>query len=107
MELDLKYLVAPNVPAKEDIFKDAKYIYYKGYTNQTKDKKLTIAIDYYLSGVKIDPSHYGCAYNAAYCYYTVKQFVNAEKWFGLASKLHHDTAHDSLIGQALSCLRIG
>jgi hypothetical protein len=27
----------------------------------------TIALDYYLSGVKIDPAHLGCVYNLGCC----------------------------------------
>jgi hypothetical protein len=37
-------------------------------STQDKDSN-NIALDYYLSGVKIDPRHFGCVYNVACSYY--------------------------------------
>lgn len=46
-----------------------------------------MALDYYLSGVKIDPSHIGCIYNIGCCQYFIQKYANAEKWFSLALKV--------------------
>jgi hypothetical protein len=44
-------------------------------------------LEYYLSGVKINPSHFGCIYNAACSYYFANKFCNSLKWFDLALKI--------------------
>ena len=46
-----------------------------------------IALDYYLSGVKIDPRHFGCVYNVGCSYFFEKKYLNALKWFELAIKI--------------------
>jgi tetratricopeptide (TPR) repeat protein len=71
-----------------------------------KQDRDTVALDYYLSGLKINPSHLGCIYNVGCCHYFTKKFANAEKWFSLAIKL--DPCHlDSYIGKTVSCIKLG
>lgn len=48
---------------------------------------MQVAMDYYLSGVKIDPGHLGCIHNVGCCQYSVGKYLNAEKWFNLAIKV--------------------
>ena len=68
---------------------------------------MNVAIDYYLSGIKLEPSHYGCAYNIGYCYYMTNKFASAEKWFSLAVKLQYPTRHDSLLNQTMAQIKLG
>lgn len=65
-----------------------------------------MALDYFISGVKIDNSHLGCIYNIACCHFFAGKFDNAKKWFGLAIKV--DAKHvDSYYGKAAACLKLG
>ena len=41
--------------------------------SQDKDSN-NIALDYYLSGVKIDPYHFGCVYNVGCSFYFEKKY---------------------------------
>jgi len=66
----------------------------------------TVALDYYLSGLKINPTHLGCIYNVGCCHYFTKKYANAEKWFSLAIKAD-PTYLDSYIGKAVSCIKLG
>ncbi len=50
----------------------------------------TVAADYYLSGIKIQPDHYACVHNLAICYFRIKKFCNACKWFKIATKIDPD-----------------
>ena len=59
--------------------------------------KNTTALDYYLSGIKIDPYNVGCAYNVACTFYEEKMFCNSLKWFNLAIRLSKDNP-DVLFG---------
>lgn len=75
-----------------NIFKCADFWMSKGImiqanTNQTQTDSNNVALDYYLSGVKIDPSHFGCIYNSACCYFYEKKYTNALKWFDIAIKI--------------------
>jgi hypothetical protein len=83
---------------QKDLFKSAEFWMQKGYLIQTSSRstpagfelttaKNTSALDYYLSGVKIDPFHVGCAYNVACTFYEEKMFCNSLKWFNLANRL--------------------
>ena len=65
-----------------------------------------MALDYYLSGVKIDPQHYGCIYNAGCCHFFTGKFQNARKWFELTTKVN-PRRPDGYYGLALSCLKLG
>lgn len=65
-----------------------------------------VALDYYLSGVKIDSTHIGCVYNIACCHYSTNKFCNAEKWFKLAIQVHPGY-QDSYVGLTMTCLRLG
>ncbi len=102
----------------ENIFKDAFFWFNKGYKIQTNvstktndeeqndSNKDTVAFDYYLSGVKIDPFHIGCIHNAACCHYFTGKFANAEKWFSIAIKVDPHN-QDSYIGKTVACLKLG
>jgi tetratricopeptide (TPR) repeat protein len=46
-----------------------------------------VSLDYYLSGVKTDPSHIGCIHNLAVCAFYIRKYAKAEKWFRLALKI--------------------
>ena len=65
-----------------------------------------MALDYYLSGVKIDQTHYGCIYNAGCCHFFTGKFQNARKWFDLTTKVRPRT-QDGYYCKALACLRLG
>ena len=66
----------------------------------------TVALDYYLSGLKINPSHLGCIYNVGCCHYFTKKYANAEKWFSLAIKADPSFL-DSYIGKTVACIKLG
>jgi hypothetical protein len=68
--------------------------------------KNTTALDYYLSGIKIDPVNIGCAYNVACTFYEEKMFCNSLKWFNLAQRLISDNP-DVLFGTAVVQLKLG
>jgi tetratricopeptide (TPR) repeat protein len=65
-----------------------------------------VALDYYLTGVKTDPRHFGSAYNVACSFYIEGWYLNAFKWFNLALKLS-PLSNDSLFGKTLTCLKLG
>jgi tetratricopeptide (TPR) repeat protein len=65
-----------------------------------------VALDYYLSGVKIDNSHVECIHNIACCHYISGKYLNAEKWFSLAIKV--DPNHqESYFGCCVANLKLG
>jgi tetratricopeptide (TPR) repeat protein len=94
----------------QDIFKNAEFWLEKGINIQSSQRKNAdannVALDYYLSGVKIDPCHLGCTYNVGCCHYFNGKFVNARKWFSLAIKVNSEHL-DSYFGLAASCLKLG
>jgi tetratricopeptide (TPR) repeat protein len=63
-------------------------------------------LDYYISGVKIDPSHFGCIYNVGCCHFYNGKFANSKKWFDLAIKVDK-TSLDSHFGRTAACLKLG
>jgi Tfp pilus assembly protein PilF len=63
-------------------------------------------MDYYLSGVKIDPGHLGCIHNVGCCQYSCGKYTNAEKWFNLAIKVD-PLFQDSYLGSTISSLKLG
>ena len=67
---------------------------------------MQVALDYYLSGVKIDPSHLGCIHNVGCCQYSCGKFANSEKWFNLGIKVD-PFYQDSYVGSTLSSLKLG
>jgi tetratricopeptide (TPR) repeat protein len=78
----------------ENILKNADFWMQQGYkvqskiTNDQDTKGLnSISLDYYLSGVRADPTHYGCTYNIACSYFKQANYLNAFKWFQIAIKL--------------------
>lgn len=109
-----KSKIEPN----KNIFKDADFWFSKGHIISThgvqnnniempnKENYNSVALDYYLSGVKIDPQHLGCVYNVGCCHYQLGKYANASKWFELAMKLDH-THQDSYIGKIMSNLKLG
>jgi tetratricopeptide (TPR) repeat protein len=111
-----------NPKIEKNIFKCAEFWLSKGYLVQSaaashKNKPESaksggavdannVALDYYLSGVKIDNRHFGCIYNAACSYYFEKKFVNANKWFSYAVRVD-PTSEDAKFGNAVTCLKLG
>lgn len=92
IQVTIKLYQAKSQKIEEDIFKCADFWLGKGYLIQTSTRQSSkdgnqgvdsnnVALDYYLSGVKIDPRHYGCIYNAACSYFYEKMFTNSLKWF--------------------------
>ena len=73
----------------KDIFKSAEFWLNQGHQKCQKKAlnvgpdRHSVALDYYLSGVKIDPEHYGCIYNTGCCYFYTGKYQNARKWFTL------------------------
>ena len=65
-----------------------------------------VALDYYKSGVRIEPGHFGCIFNIARCYFNTKRYLNAKIWFTYASKANPDDT-DSYYGLAASCIKLG
>ena len=65
-----------------------------------------MALDYYLSGVKIDPEHYGCIYNTGCCHFLTGKYMNARKWFNLCIKVNPQCP-DGYFGKAMACLKLG
>ncbi len=63
-------------------------------------------MDYYLSGVKIDPKHFGCVYNVACSYYFEEKYINSLKWFELAMKID-PKSQDCYFGKTACCLKLG
>lgn len=110
----LKICKAKGSPMEKNIFKCADFWLSKGILIQTKGKadsdeskdSNNAALDYYLSGVKIDPRHFGCVYNVACSYYFEKKYVNANKWFDIAIKLD-PLSEDSYFGKTIACLKLG
>ena len=45
-----------------------------------------VALDYYLSGIKLETNHYGCIMNIGRCYFHTSRYRNAAKWFDLGIK---------------------
>ena len=99
-----------------DIFKSAEFWLSKGHGIQSRAQATgnqksileadNVALDYYLSGVKIDPQHYGCVYNAGCCHFSTGKFNNARKWFDLTTKVD-PRCPDGYYCKALSCLKLG
>jgi tetratricopeptide (TPR) repeat protein len=65
-----------------------------------------VALDYYISGVKIDPSHFGCIYNVGCCHFFIGKYKNARKWFSLAIK-SNPSSLDSHFNITCACLKLG
>ena len=76
----------------------------KSNADQGKDSN-NIALDYYMSGIKIDPRHFGCIYNAACSHFYEKKYNNALKWFEIALKINPES-YDSYFGKAITCLKL-
>ena len=58
-----------------DIFKNAEFWCNKGcIILGDKSSSHAVALDYYISGVKIDPSHFGCIYNIGCCHFLAKKY---------------------------------
>lgn len=75
------------------------------FNSQNKDSN-NIALDYYLSGVKINPFHFGCIYNAGCSYYFEGKFGNSLKWFDLAVQVDPYSL-DAHFGLATVSLKLG
>lgn len=116
--MSLKVMPAPKLKIEINIFKDAQFWFSKGYSIQLKQSLSTtpeddkqnnsdaVALDYYLSGVKIDPAHIGCIYNVGCCQYFIRRYANAEKWFTFAVKI--DPSHqESYLGLTMASLKLG
>ena len=44
-----------------------------------------VALDYYKSGVKIEPGHHSCIFNIARCFFNTRRYANAKRWFTYSS----------------------
>lgn len=64
------------------------------------------AIDYYLSGIKIDPQNFSCVYNVACSYFYEGKICNSLKWFEIGLKIDPNSA-DSSFGKAVCCIKLG
>jgi hypothetical protein len=120
--VSLNFIKPRETQINKDIFKCAEFWLGKGYliqnnsatnSNQIKVKENiknvdvnNVALDYYLSGIKIDPRHFGCAYNVGCCYFNAKMFVNAKKWFDFAIKIRHRD-QDSQFAKVVTCIKLG
>lgn len=92
-----------------NIFKNADFWQSKGYvilSNSTEIDSVNVALDYFLSGVKIEPNHFDCIYNVGCCHFAANKFANARKWFNLAIKVN-STCADSYYGLAVACIKLG
>lgn len=93
-----------------EIFKNAEFWLEKGRLIQQGNRHGSetdfVALDYYLSGVKIDPSHFGCIYNVGCCHFNTGKYTNARKWLGFAIKADPSSL-DSYFGLATACLKLG
>ena len=115
MEITLKIMSAKQPEnSQKNIFKDAFFWFQKGYNIQTKvsqkakdgDNVDVIALDYYLSGVKIDQQHMGCVYNVGCCYFFSGKFQNAQKWFSIGNRID-PMNQDCIFGLTISSLKLG
>ena len=107
-----------NPKIDKNIFKCADFWFSNGYLIQSakpatsadraksQNDQNAAALDYYLSGVKIDPHHFGCVHNVACSYFFEKKYVNANKWFDLTLKIR-PASPDALFGKTISCLKLG
>ena len=120
--VSLKFIKPRETLINKDIFKCAEFWLSKGYLIQNNSaansNKINVkensknidvnnvALDYYLSGGKIDPRHFGCVYNVGCSYFKAKMFVNAKKWFDFAIKIRHRD-QDSQFAKAVTCIKLG
>ena len=49
----------------------------------TEEQRDLAALDYYMSGVKIDNNHLGCVHNLACCLFNSGKYANAAKWYSI------------------------
>ena len=113
---------------KGNIFENADYWHEKGYTifmsadikkkNQDnpafkvtkKDKGFRYenadqALDFYFIGLRKNPFHIGCCYNAALIYMHKRMNANAQKWFRITRRLEPDRK-EAYLGEAISSLKL-
>ena len=114
LEINLKIMPAEGKVTQTNIFKDATFWFNKGYSIQVvrykpiknqKDNVDLIALDYYLSGFKIDRDHLGCIYNTGCCMYFTGKFANAERWFTYGIQTSNNPS--CYMGKTLACLKLG
>lgn len=66
----------------------------------------SMAIDYYISGLKVDPEHFKCAYNIGFSFFMLQKFKNAVRWFDYAL-LCRPNSQECQFGRAVCFLRLG
>ena len=107
--LEFHLPVVKVVSKDNNIFKNADFWLSKGYhilNKGTEQDSVSVALDYFLSGVKIEPDHYDCIYNVGCCQFVANKFKNAKKWFDLAIKMDK-TNPDAYYNKAVACIRLG
>lgn len=94
IKVTIKLFKFINPKIEKNIFKCADFWLSKGYLIQTSKQggqkqadANNVALDYYLSGVKINPESFPCVYNVACSYYMEQKYLSAKKWFDLAAKI--------------------
>lgn len=88
----------------QNVFQDAEFWFGKGYAMQKIDG-VEVALDYYIKGIRCNPSHFACVFNLACVYSILDRHCNALKWFNLAIKISPNSA-DSYYGSALSSFKL-
>lgn len=71
-------------------FNNGPYWLFKGVSLakvSSDNNKYAIALDYFLSGARNDPTFYPCNYNLAVCYFNDQKFANALRWFKRAFEI--------------------
>ena len=64
------------------------------------------ALDFYFQGLRKDPFHFGCCFNAGITYLHKCMNLNAQKWFSFARQLDPDRK-EPYLGEAISSLKLG
>jgi len=70
--------------ANKSSLKNAEYWLACGYKISRKAQTLQdfeIALDNYLTGLRADPNHYACMFNAGAVMMRLSRFSNSQKWF--------------------------
>lgn len=63
------------------------------------------ALDFYFVGLRKNPSHFGCTFNAGLTYYYKGMNANAGKWFRFA-RLLDPSRKEPYLGEAVSSLKL-
>lgn len=64
------------------------------------------ALDYYFSGLRKDPNHFGCCYNLGVTFLEKKMHLNAQRWFQFAKQID-PSKKESYLGEAICAMKLG